>query len=379
MTLNFESIYDTNRNEILNSLKEVIEKKTQTIIPIQNKYLSFETSKYSSTKNNIWHVYLTLIISNEIQTIRIKKTSEYMFTYECLHCKSLNTCCSTQFLRKIRNCRSQCFQCNNIHLNSRKFPSKQKNDNVNKELTLLEKHMENLKEYENYPEIFKHSYQLSHLSNEDYDRIKPNIISLGNGKYTNIENYIFWSIYKVNNQMRFSSVFYDPNQNIIFKGFQPIMRCMNCTKTWRCKSLELFKNSYKILCNDCKLCNRTFKIRSMKNINNEIILYQSKLELKFINWCSSNKWIVRNGPNVNYSFFEKTKTYRVDFQIKNILIEIKDFHIWHKNQVDSGVWDAKVNAVNTYIKNNDLDSYFFITPNNWNQKTTELLQKLNKI
>jgi hypothetical protein len=69
----------------------------------------------------------------------------------------------------------------------------------------------------------------------------------------------------------------------------------------------------------------------------------------------------------------------VDFQIKNILIEIKDFHIWHKNQVDSGVWDAKVNAVNTYIKNNDLDSYFFITPNNWNQKTTELLQKLNKI
>jgi hypothetical protein len=157
------------------------------------------------------------------------------------------------------------------------------------------------------------------------------------------------------------------------------MKCDNCEKNWRCKSLETFKNCYKILCPDCKLCNRTFKIRPIKNIKNEVIIYQSKLELKFIEWCASNKLIVKNGPNIDYEFSGKIRKYKVDFQIDNTLIEIKDFHIWHRNQVDSGQWYAKLNAVNNYIKDKTMDKYYFITPNNWNQMTTELLIKLNKI
>jgi hypothetical protein len=98
-----------------------------------------------------------------------------------------------------------------------------------------------------------------------------------------------------------------------------------------------------------------------------------------VHWCESNKLIVKNGPTVEYMFNGKTKKYRVDFQIGNMLIEIKDFHIWHKTQVDSGQWDAKVNEANKYIKDNNLEKYYFITPNNWNQTTTELLIRLNKI
>jgi hypothetical protein len=156
------------------------------------------------------------------------------------------------------------------------------------------------------------------------------------------------------------------------------MFCDNCEKQWRCKSLESFKNDLKILCQQCKLCNRTFKIRPTKNINNQTILYQSKLELKFIEWCNNNNIVVTNGPNIDYLFNGKNRKYKIDFQVDNILIETKDFHIWHKNQVKSGMWQKKIDAVNDYIKEMKLDRYFFITPNNWNQMMKELINCLNK-
>jgi hypothetical protein len=57
-------------------------------------------------------------------------------------------------------------------------------------------------------------------------------------------------------------------------------------------------------------------------------------------------------------FNEKSRKYRVDFQINDCLIEIKDFHIWHRNQVESGLWQAKVDAVEKYISENGLSKYY---------------------
>jgi hypothetical protein len=343
------------RDQILDSIIEVREKKTNVPIDIIKKELKFESSKYSSTKENIWHLF--------INDIKIKKTSEYLISYKCLSCNQINIVGTTQFLRKIRQCKTECYQCNIIEL---------KDKVEKKKLNLIEFYQNSIKEFESYPDQYTNSYFLSHLSNDDYLRIKKNIISLGNGKYSNIDDYEYWSIYKVNNQMKFSSILYDKTNDIIFKADQPIMKCDNCEKNWRCKSLESFKNCYKILCPDCKLCNRTFKIRSIKNNNNDILIYQSKLELKFINWCNSNNIIVKNGPNIDYKFNDKDRKYKVDFQINDILIEIKDFHIWHRNQVESGLLKAKENAVDNYIKENGTKKYFFITPNNWNQMLIEL-------
>ena len=176
--------------------------------------------------------------------------------------------------------------------------------------------------------------------------------------------------------MKFSSVIYNTIDNTIFKANQPIIKCDNCEKNWKCKSLESFKNCYKILCPECKLCNRTFKIRAIKNINGNVLMYQSKLELKFVNWCENNNIIVNNGPNIDYVFKEKSHKYRVNFIINNILIEIKDFHIWHKNQVESGLWDEKIKAVNKYIVDNNMKKYYFITNENWNEKLNELKNNL---
>lgn len=366
------------REEILNTMIEIKEKKTNVVIPILKKELLFESSKYSSIKNNIWHVL--------INDIKMKKTSEYVVNYQCLSCKQMNTVSTTQFLRKIRQCKTNCFQCQLIQHNHRNRNDDQKNTNIKVKdwLSYQQVYEKSLKEFELYPEVYKNSYQLSHLSKDDYERIKPNIISFENGKYINVQDYEYWHIYKVNNQMKFSSVLYDPKDNRLFKDNQSIMKCDHCEKHWRCKSLKVFKNCYKILCPDCKLCNKTFKIRTIRNLNHDVIMYQSKLELKFIKWCESEGIIVNNGPSIEYTFLNKIHKYRVDFQIfdndkkNNILIEIKDFHIWHKNQVASGLWETKVKATEEYIKNNGLKKYFFITPNNWNQMLTELLIEIKR-
>ena len=356
------------RNKILNSLTELKNKNDNSITPILKRELKFESSKYSSTKENIWHVF--------INGNKIKKSSEYLFSYDCLSCNKLNTCASTQFLRKIRQAKSQCFQCNNITLNETEYDRKPKTKVEKEEKTYRQKYEDSQIEFETYPDQYRNSYLLSHLSLEDYTRIKPKIISFGNGKFTDMDNYEYWSIFKVNNQMKFSYVIYDKINDVIFKADQPIVKCDNCENNWRCKSLETFKNCHKILCPECKLCNRTFKIRPIKNINNDIIMFQSKLELKFIEWCASENIVVTNGPNVNYVFHEKQHKYRVDFKINDILIEIKDFHIWHRNQVESGIWGEKVKAVNKYILDNNLKKYYFITPNNWNQMIKELKNEL---
>jgi len=351
------------RQDILNSIIEIKEKKSGNIIPVIKKELTFEASKYSSTKETIWYVF--------INDIKIKKTSEYLISYKCLTCNQVNTVATTQFLRKIRQCKTKCYQCNITDLNTNEPRKKLV------KISLIDYHLESIKEFENYPDQYTNSYLLSHLTEQDYNKLLKNIISFGNGKYTDIINYEFWSIYKVNNQMKFTSVIYDKINNIIFKANQPIVKCDNCEKNWRCKSLEGFKNCYKILCQECKLCNRTFKIRPIKNINNDIIVYQSKLELKFIEFCNNNNIVVLNGPNIEYSFNNKIRKYRVDFLINNILIEIKDFHIWHKNQVASGLWDIKLNTVNEYVRINNLKTYLFITPQNWIEKCNEIKNIIN--
>jgi len=356
------------RDKILDSLTELRNKNDNSIIPITTKTLKFESSMYSSTKENIWHVF--------INGNKIKKTSEYVFTYNCLHCKKPNSCASTQFLRKIRQGKPQCFQCNNINLNTlpeNKLPNP-KTKPVEK--SHREKYEESKTEFETYPDQYKNSYLLSHLSIEDYNRILPKIQSFGSGKYTDLNDYEYWPIYKVNNQMKFSHVLYNTKNDTIFRTDQPILKCDSCERVWRAKTLDQFKNNYKILCTDCTLCNRTFKLRPMKNINNQIIMYQSKLELKFIEWCASQNILVTNGPSVEYVFNEKSRKYRVDFKINDCLIEIKDFHIWHRNQVESGLWQAKVDAVEKYIAENGLSKYYFITPKNWNQMMSELTNKV---
>lgn len=360
------------REVIVKSIYEVINKKINLPIENLNAKLTFGISKYSSKKENIWHI--------EINGNTIKKTSDLLIKYKCVTCNINNAVSSTQFIRKVNKCSFGCPSCNIIKLNSIKYDRSVKNKEVvEKKPTLRQIYENSIIEFNNYPEEFKNSYLLAHLSNDEYSRIKSKIISFCNGNKADINNYEFWNIYSVNNQQKFTSVFYDKINDAIFKSDQPILKCDNCENEWRAKNIEQFKNCYKILCTTCKLCNKTFKIRSTENLIREKIIYQSKLELKLIKWCEQNGIILNNGPNVSYNFNETKHTYRVDFRIGDILIEIKDNHIWHKEQIKSGKWDAKYNAANKYIIDNNLKKFYFITPTDWNQQLNALIKDVNPL
>ena len=338
------------RLKILNNILEI----TKDNIPVEIKsiHLEFSCNKYSAKKNSIYHITLNDKHLSKRDTFNIK--------YKCVSCDAIHIVGTTQFLRKINKCSYRCSLCVN----------KDVIDALIKPLSLREQNDESVKQFNEYDDDFKDTYYSYHFTNEDYKRISKNIISLQNGKYK-IEDLEYWSVFKTNNQMLFTSVFYDSTNNLVIKANQPILRCDNCGNDWRAKTLEKYKNCHKILCPDCVLCNKTYKIRTTKNCVNDIILYQSKQELNFINWCNNNSIIVKNGPVLPYVFLDVARKYKVDFEIKggrgasDLLIEIKDRHIWYRNDIKSGKHEAKLSAVRAAIEKGDYKEYYLITPDIW--------------
>jgi uncharacterized Zn finger protein len=351
------------RLKILNNILEIT--KDNIPIEIKNIKLEFSSNKYSSKKNSIYHITLNDKHLSKRDTFNIK--------YKCVTCETHHIVGTTQFLRKINKCSYRCDSCglcvNNVNKDEEKHP-----------LSLKEQKYESDVLFDEYDDDFKNTYYLYHLTNDDYKRVSKNIISLQNGKYK-IEDLEYWPVFKTNNQMLFSSVFYDYTNNLIIKANQPILRCDNCGNDWRAKTLEKYKNSYKIMCSSCTLCNKTFKIRTTKNCVNDIILYQSKLELNFINWCNNNSIIVKNGPTLSYVFQEIERKYKVDFVIKelDLLIEIKDNHIWYLNDIKSGKNEAKLKAVRETIQNGNYKEYYLITPDIWVNTLKIIKQKTNQL
>lgn len=371
------------RNQIISKITNIYD-ENHNEIKIENIKLEFTKSKYSSTKENLWHIILN--------SLALSRKNKYYIKYSCVTCDANHLVGTIQFLRKINKCSYCCYLCRNLEINKRKNHSEflKNNKYPKNEEDLAKELVEKLEEtklniierknelFNDMDDDFKTKYFLFHLTNDDYNRISKNIISFQNGKYTDLNSIKYIPVSKCGNQMQYTSIMYDSKNDILFKAHQPIMKCDNCNNNWRAKSLEQFKNTIKIMCNECLLVNKTFKIRVTKNINNEQILYQSKLELKFINWCNDNNIIVKNGPKVKYNFGDKDRIYKVDFQINKTLIEIKDDHIWHKNDLLSGKWKAKETGVYKLIENKEYDEYFIIKPNNWMNKLN-YLNKLNKI
>ena len=349
------------RLKILNNILE-IRKDDATPIEIKSIKLEFSCNKYSSKKNSIYHITLNDKHLSKRDALNIK--------YKCVTCDAIHIVGTTQFLRKIGKCSYRCSNCVGT------VGTVGTDGNINAPIvplplpsSLKEQKEESDRVFDECDDDFKDAYYTYHLTNEDYKRISKNIVSLQNGKYK-IEHLDFWPVFKTNNQMLFSSVFYDDSNNLIIKANQPIMRCDNCGNDWRAKTLERYKNCHKIMCSSCTLCNKTFKIRTTKNSVNEIILYQSKMELNFINWCNNNAIIVKNGPVLPYVFQGIERKYKVDFMIKYgasdaVLIEIKDNHVWYRNDIKSGKHDAKLKAVRTAIEKGDYKEYYLITPDIW--------------
>lgn len=298
-------------------------------------------------------------------------------TYSCPMCNSSSSILVGRFLTKKSK---YCYKCKEdneekrkkqsefiikSYANFNKVTSKEKEEKI--DIIELSKNL-----FEKESEDFKKEYFNRNLTVEEFNKIKENIKSI-NGVNVLNKNIIYYPIIKVNNQMKYSSkVFID--EFILFTNCE--FCCEICGDDFKGRNLKKKLNT--ILCPSCNFSNTVFKFKSTLNINGEKVVYQSKPELKLINTLNKNNILIKNGPKINYNFKGDEKIYKVDFEIPSLrqLIEIKGNHIWHKEQLESGKWEAKELSakkwcdVRNYIYKLifDLDNYIndISLKENWN-------------
>lgn len=77
----------------------------------------------------------------------------------------------------------------------------------------------------------------------------------------------------------------------------------------------------------------------------------------FIKKCEENNIKILNGYDITYFFNGEKHVYKVDFFLpsERKLVEIKENHIWHKKQIESGKWDAKKCSAIEFAKSNNME------------------------
>jgi hypothetical protein len=217
-------------------------------------------------------------------------------------------------------------------------------------------------EFDRENEKFKTNYYSKHLTVDEYLKIKKNIHSINN--VVDFKDFIYYEHIKTKNQMKYSSYLYDKNNDIFINLNNIRYTCENCGivfKTTR-KPTERLLNK-KCFCRKCLLSNKTFKIKNIINCKGDKVTYQSSPELSLINSCNDKNIIIENGPKVEYFFKEKLRLYHIDYYLPShrLLIEIKDNHIWHKNQINNGQWSLKEMSAKKYAKENNLSYKIIFT------------------
>lgn len=271
--------------------------------------------------------------------------------YYCPNCGELNKILLKRFLTKTT---IECSKC------------KEKNENKirkHKEFFLTGKKDEKrVKEEHNFydePEKFRQDYFGLHLTENEFYEIAKNIISIDGVVTNGCKNVAYIEAYAVDNQYR-----YVPR--VILSGevhpFNNVMiECPNCGTIYtisdsRSKRTKLLGN---LLCRKCCFYNLDFPITSYETKFGDKITYQGSVELRFIRLCEDNNIRIMNGPIIDYYWNERERKYYVDFELPEYreIIEIKENHAWHREQVETGKWGAKEKAAEQFAKDNNKNFY----------------------
>jgi len=346
--------------------KEFLEILTKSIVSVTTDdgniisdgfELKYYIDKYSSVKIENMRLF-----SND----KLIKTKNTKITYICPTCNVEHTILLKKFLLKNTLLCSSCRETDEKRNKQSNFIKKSfkefgkvksfKNFIEDKILDINEKIELSIKEFNNESDFFKNKYFDNHLTVDQFNEIKDKIYEVNNVIMN--KNFKYIEILKVNNQMKYSSFLYDEENDRLINFNNIHYICDSCSDLFSTsrKPKEKYLKNKKILCKQCYLSNRTFKIKSTKNINNKNIRYQSNPELILINFCNENNILIENGPKVEFFFNDKKRIYNIDYYIPKykLIIEIKADHIWHKKQVESGKWFLKEKAAVQYAKNNNL-------------------------
>lgn len=282
--------------------------------------------------------------------------NKFKVTYKCL-CGNISTIHLKKFLAKKTIVCSKCRETeekrknHSILLRTKNFKEK-----IHKKVfeKIEDKINKSIKEFNLESAEFIRNFYDKNLTIAEYNNIKDKIVGV-NGISVLDKKIEFVPIMRIGNQTKYSQYILIDGIETPFKNIK--FKCDNCGDNFNTSRRPKEKiNNKKILCQTCYFCNKIFKIRKYITIFGDELLYQSNLEKKFIEMCEKNNIKIFNGFKIDYFFKNKKRKYRVDFYLPEykILIEIKDNHVWHRKQLDSGMWGAKQLAAEKYSEINNL-------------------------
>jgi hypothetical protein len=211
-----------------------------------------------------------------------------------------------------------------------------------------------ISEFESESMDFKLKYLNKVLTQDEFSEIRQFISRIDGIDITKVSDIKYYPNIKTNNQMRYSpKVLIDNNLHLLSSCN---FICQICDKEFTGRNiLNKYKNG--VICKECVLCNKSFKFRSYTNINGDKVVYQSNPELNLIKYCNSKNILIINGPRVNYHFDGKDRIYKVDFELPKLkkIIEIKDNHKWHMDDLRSGKWMAKEESARNWCELNNYE------------------------
>ena len=362
--------------KLIDGIKFIEDKNTKKRINIENIEVKFLSSKYSNTKVPIAKIVLNGII--------IARNNPYKVCYTCIRCEKESTVALSNLSRKINKKMIACTNCVNTLEEKTKNHSlwmtgkyRQRKIREIKPETATQIIEFSKEKFNKLDSDYIDNYFNKHLTEEEFVRLKPKIISFQKGKFKNLSDFKYIPYVYVANQTMFCPKMYDMKRDVLEKLEYIRFKCDCCDDEFVNRDLYIRKNRIKTFCQNCAFVNYSFKIRSVKNCNGEKISYQSKYELKFVKFCNDNNIVLQNGPTIKYEW-KGERRYVVDFCIPklNLLIELKDNHCWHREQVKNGKWESKIKAVDKFIESdkNTFDKYLLIFPKNYVKETRKILE-----
>lgn len=327
--------------DLIKDLEKSIKKVFEDEIEIHFNELKIDYFKHKNSSKN--EPSLTLFIDNEPLTGKRK----YKVEYEC-SCGRLNKIYLSKFLKKERLRCQHCIEDEEKIMWHKLYFEKKRNGEERGSKNVLNK---TIYDFENESDNFKNEYFKKHLTFEEFEEFKPYIYSVKNIIIENT-NFKLLIAEKCTNHNKYCQKILLENGETL--SLQDIcLRCKTCGKVFHIRRLPKEKiNNNNFSCKYCSLANCSFEV---KKYNDEGLLYQSGLELFFIKECEKRNIKIKNGIEIPYYFKGINRTYLTDFYLPDykLIIELKDNHIWHKKQVESGKWQYKENAALEYCKNNN--------------------------
>jgi predicted SprT family Zn-dependent metalloprotease len=337
-----------------NTFIDILEKSIVHIESIKDRSIIKEGLSIRSFKNKYSNLDGgSLILFNGELPV---KTREYKVLYKC-ECGVDNLIHLSKYLKKeIMRC-VKCRETEEKRFNhSQLLLSKNfKPKNIVKKVYDIKKHIEeSTNDFDKESEEFVKNYYEKNLTIDEFNILLNKIVSIDGFDVIN-NKFDFVPVMKVSNQVKYSQYIVSGDNKISLNNIK--YRCENCETVFNTTRRPKTKiKNHKILCSTCSFCNNIFKKRKYKTNFGDVITYQSKSEMLFIETCEKMGIRVLNGEKINYVINGKKRKYYVDFYLPDhgCLIEIKDNHIWHINELKSGVWAKKQKCAEDYCDENNL-------------------------